>query len=121
MRPRHVQVFGSSRPQDVPSEPTQGDPAAKLTLVSFPRVGDCVTTLTPFGTKIEVALRLAGIEYEGVLGDLMNKSHSPKSKVRHTEHAPVLRDEHASAMRLCAAIHCVLQSCVVRSCVQSSV
>lgn len=65
----------------MPSEPVKGDPEAKLVLVSFPRFGDEVTSMSPFGGKVEAILRIAGLDYEGVVGDITNKKHAPKRKV----------------------------------------
>ena len=95
------QVFGSSRPQSVPSEPEKGDPSAELKLVSFPRAKGCVTTLTPFGAKFEVALRLAGIEYSGTLGDVLNPRHAPKGKVRRVFHSLAQKLARRCSQRAC--------------------
>ena len=82
---RGLQAFGSCRPQHRSPEPTSGDPTDSTLLISFPKPDDSVLSLTPFGGKVEMVLRMAGIEFEGVVGDIMNKEHAPKGKL------PVLR------------------------------
>jgi hypothetical protein len=75
-----VQALGFSKPQDVPSEPTKGDPASAVQLISFPNGPTCKLTSTGFGGKLEVAMRLAGIPYTGLCGDVTNPKHAPKHK-----------------------------------------
>jgi hypothetical protein len=75
-------VLGSRRPQSVPREPTKGNPADTLTLLSFPRTGTSLVSLTPFGGKVEMALRMAGLEFEGRSGNIMDPKHAPKQKAR---------------------------------------
>lgn len=77
-----MQMLGLSAAQDVASEPNSGAAEDHVTLVSFARPGTCITSGTPFAGKMEVALRLAGIEYTGYTGDITNKKHAPKGKVR---------------------------------------
>lgn len=61
--------------------PNAGDPAAELQLVSFRKSGSSVFSGTPFCAKLELALRLAGIEFTGLAGNLLNSKHAPKRKV----------------------------------------
>ena len=63
--------------------PTSGDPSATLQLLSFPPVGESHVSGTPFGGKIEVALRLAGLEYEAYNGSVQDPNVAPKKKVLH--------------------------------------
>ena len=58
-----------------------GDPQATLCLLSLPPIGSAVLSSTPFCGKIEVALRLAGLEYTTDLGDFNDKKVIPKKKV----------------------------------------
>eukprot|EP00892_Ulva_mutabilis_P003103 jgi/Ulvmu1/12794/UM097_0021.1 len=62
-----------------------GDPQAALRLVAFPSTGNAVLSSTPFGGKIETALRLAGLEYTVKTGFAGDKEEVPKGKF------PVLR------------------------------
>lgn len=61
--------------------PTEGDPSAKLQLVSFPPVREALLSGTPFGGKVEVAMRLAGLEYEAYNGSVTDPRVAPKKKV----------------------------------------
>jgi hypothetical protein len=76
-----IQVLGYSKPQHVPSQPLEGDPTSAVQLLSYPAVGKCRLTITPFGGKLEIMLRLAGISYTGLCGDVTNPKHAPKRKV----------------------------------------
>lgn len=60
--------------------PTKGDPEAKINLVSFAQLAPLHSSCTPFGAKIELILRLAGLPYEAHCGDLTNTKTAPKSK-----------------------------------------
>ena len=60
-----------------------GDPRATLCLLSLPPIGSAVLSSTPFCGKVEVALRLAGLEYKTGLGDISDKKVVPKGKVHH--------------------------------------
>jgi hypothetical protein len=75
-------VLGSRPPQSIPREPTKGNPADKLALVSFPRPGASLVSTTPFGGKVEMALRMAGLEFEGRIGNINDPKHAPKRKAR---------------------------------------
>ena len=51
-------------------------------LLSFPNTLDaCDLSFTPFGGKLEMVMRIAGIEYEGLHGNIMDKKQAPKGKV----------------------------------------
>eukprot|EP00892_Ulva_mutabilis_P003100 jgi/Ulvmu1/12791/UM097_0018.1 len=63
-----------------PVYPTSGDPSAKLQLLSFPPIAESHVSGTPFGGKIEVALRLAGLEYEAYNGNVQDATVAPKKK-----------------------------------------
>jgi hypothetical protein len=77
-----AQVFGSQKPQNTPSEPKQGDPAGKLVLLSFQRTGASLVSASQFGGKVEMALRMAGLDFEGRIGKLLDRKHAPKRKAR---------------------------------------
>jgi hypothetical protein len=78
-----LQNLGLSRPQDIPSEVEQGDPAeGEIVLLSFPRRGDMCTSSTPFGGKVETMLRIAKIPYRGYVSSPADKRAAPKGKVR---------------------------------------
>lgn len=77
-----AQFLGYTKPQEEPSEPTQGDPAAKVEVISFAPPHKSRTTGTPFGGKVEAVLRLAGIPYVGLKGNVTNPKHAPKHKAR---------------------------------------
>jgi hypothetical protein len=74
-------MIGWSKPQDVPREPTKGEPGAALTLLSFEKFGNMVLSATPFAGKVEMALRMAGIEFDGLKGSVIDPQHAPKHKV----------------------------------------
>ena len=77
-----AQFLGYTKPQEGPSEPTRGDPAAPLQLISFAPPHKSRITGTAFGGKVETVLRLAGIPYVGLKGNVTNPKHAPKHKVR---------------------------------------
>lgn len=62
--------------------PKEGDPDSKIHLVSFKPYLTMHSSGTPFGSKIELMLRLADLPYWAHNGDVQNKKVSPKSKVR---------------------------------------
>lgn len=73
--------------------PTKGDPSAKLQLVSFPPIAEALVSGTPFGGKVEVAMRLAGLEYEAYNGSVTDPRIAPKKKVR-----PLCRNNTGSVL-----------------------
>ena len=54
--------------------PTEGDPSAKLNLVSFKGYSTLHSSGTPFGAKVEIMLRLAGLPYEAHNGNVQDLS-----------------------------------------------
>ena len=79
-----LQMLGWSADQNVPREPKSGNPEDPVVLVSFPRPGTSIISGTQFGGKLEVALRLAGIEHKGYKGDVTNKQHAAGSDLFET-------------------------------------
>ena len=65
----------------VAAEPKKGTPGDKIVLLSFLRRPACVLSGTPFAGKVEMALRMADLPFEGRQGNPINKSHAPKCKV----------------------------------------
>lgn len=61
----------------------QGDPADPLLVMSIPPICNSALSSTPFGGKLEVILRLAGLPYEAVPGDPSDQKATPKGKVRN--------------------------------------
>lgn len=74
-------------------DPLKGDPEDALEVMSIPPMGAGALSVTPFGGKVEVMLRLAGLEYRAVKGDPGNKKLTPKGKVR----CPVSASRHTMA------------------------
>lgn len=75
-------MLGLSKPQNIPSEPTSGgEPSDAIVLISFPRRFETCSSATPFGGKVELMLRIAGLPYVGYYGDVTNKNLAPRSKV----------------------------------------
>ena len=59
----------------------KGDPAAEIVLLSFSRPDGALLSATPFGGKLEMMLRLAGLAYKGCIGNVLDGKHAPKKKV----------------------------------------
>lgn len=60
---------------------TSGDPLACLRLVAFPPMPGSRLSSTPFGGKVEVIMRLAGLKYEAYGGKVTDPKTAPKKKV----------------------------------------
>jgi hypothetical protein len=61
--------------------PTKGDPSWSMHLISFKPYATLHSSGTPFGAKIELMLRLAGLPYQAHNGNVMDKRTCPKHKV----------------------------------------
>lgn len=59
-----------------------GAGSAALKLITWGPVGKTHSSVTPFGSKVEVALRLAGIDYSVEAGDPTNSKVFVKQKAR---------------------------------------
>ena len=73
--------------EDITDEPQVGCPEDKILLLSFPRpsftgAGICLFTTSPFAGKVEMMLRMAGLEYKGFIGNVADSRQAPKRKVR---------------------------------------
>lgn len=79
---RSVQGSGPCCKRAAQQFPTSGDPSACLQLVSFPPTQGSSLSSTPFGGKLEVAMRLAGLKYEAYAGKVTDPKTAPKKKVR---------------------------------------
>jgi hypothetical protein len=89
--------MGNPDPHDVASEPKQGDPNDKIILLSFAKNHKSISSMSPFAGKLELMLRIAGLPYHGFKGDVTNKLHAPKHKVRRrVKHPPSSRATQVS-------------------------
>lgn len=89
-------------PQVAP-QPKKGTPGDKVTLLSFGNRPGSVLSSSPFAGKLEMALRMAGIEFAGKRGDLLNRQQAPKRKVR-----PPDASRHARTCTLASPGGCFL-------------
>lgn len=74
-------VLGAALTLNVRMCTRKGKPADALELMTMPPLGTAALSASPFGGKVEVTLRLAGLEYTAVPGDPGNKKLTPKGKV----------------------------------------
>lgn len=107
----------------LPSEVTSGDPAERqlFLLAAAPPLGDMCTTASPFVGKMELALRIAGIKYEGVLSQEDEKHDAPKHKVRGrmSHKCMVMQLTTDLVSMLCACVHaCHMMPCMLHCAMQ---
>ena len=88
----------------------EGDPAAEIHLVAFKPHSGMLSSGTPFGCKVEVLLRLAGLPYLAHEGNVADRKTCPKSKVCFQQASPVSAVMHVH-VDACMSMPDVLHPC----------